>query len=228
MSDISASSMTERLPAVLADRKESASVNEKASAAQLSTIRSVKSIIVAMLERHLGIREASLADAGACAAIYAPYVTDTAITFELEPPSAKAMSERISASAGSYAWLVLEDDGRVIGYAYGSPYKSRPAYRWACEVSIYIAQAHCGTGGGRRLYEALLERLAERGYWAAVAVISLPNEASLGLHRKMGFEPVGTLRSIGWKNGAWYDITLAQKQLVVSTGPPVDIAQWSH
>ena len=166
-----------------------------------------------MTPEGLTVRDASEHDAEACAAIYAPYVTGTAITFETEPPPPAEMAGRIAAALRTHAWLVLEDDGRVVGYAYGGPYKSRPAYRWSCEVSVYIEPGRRRTGGGRALYSALFARLAERGYRTAVAGMTLPNEASVGLHRAMGFEPVGTYRRIGWKHGAWHDVAWTQRQL---------------
>ena len=166
------------------------------------------------------LRDATAADAEACAAIYAPYVTDTAITFENEPPTPAQMAERIAIALRTHAWVVLEDHGRVVGYAYGSAFKSRPAYRWACEVSVYLETGRRRTGGGRALYTALLERLARRGFRTAVAGTTLPNEASVGLHRAMGFEPVGTYQRIGWKHGAWHDVTWTQRAILTGTDPP--------
>jgi phosphinothricin acetyltransferase len=169
------------------------------------------------------VRDATTADAEACLAIYAPYVTGTAITFELEVPSAATMAERIAKAAATHAWLVAEAGGRVVGYAYGGPYKERAAYRWACEVSVYIDRARHRTGAGRALYEALLPRLAARGYTMAVAGMTLPNEGSVGLHRALGFEPVGTYRRIGYKHGAWHDVAWTQRPLAtVSDDPPAE------
>ncbi|HEV8556110.1 MAG TPA: GNAT family N-acetyltransferase [Actinophytocola sp.] len=166
------------------------------------------------------VRDATEADAEACAAIYAPYVTDTAITFENEPPTPAQMAERIATALRTHAWVVLEDRGRVVGYAYGSAFKSRPAYRWACEVSVYLETGRRRTGGGRALYAALLERLARRGFRTAVAGTTLPNEASVGLHRAMGFEPVGTYQRIGWKHGTWHDVTWTQRAILTGADPP--------
>jgi L-amino acid N-acyltransferase YncA len=168
------------------------------------------------------VRDAEERDAAACAAIYAPYVTDTAITFESEPPSAVEMAARIAAAQRSHAWLVLENDGRVVGYAYGSVWKTRAAYRWACEVSAYLEPGRRRTGGGRMLYEALLERLSERGFRVAVAGMTLPNEASVGFHRAMGFESVGTYRRIGFKHGAWHDVAWTQRTLAEGDDPPTE------
>jgi len=168
------------------------------------------------------VRDAAVGDAAACAAIYAPYVTDTAITFESDPPTPAEMTERIATAERTHAWLVLEDEARVIGYAYGGSFKARDAYRWSCEVSVYLEPGKRRTGGWRALYEALLTRLAERGYRTAVAGMTLPNDASAGLHRAMGFEPVGTYRRIGWKHVRWHDVAWVQRTLATDPGPPVE------
>lgn len=160
------------------------------------------------------VRDATDRDAQACAAIYARYVSDTAITFEEEPPSPAEMAQRIATAARTHAWLVLEDEGRVVGYAYGRSFNARAAYRWTCEVSIYLEHGRRRTGAGRALYEALLARLVERGFRTAVAGMTLPNDASVGLHASMGFEPVGILRRVGWKHGAWHDVAWVQRTLV--------------
>ena len=168
------------------------------------------------------VRDATEQDAVACAAIYAPYVTDTTITFETEPPTVAQLRERIKAAQSTHAWLVLENDGQVVGYAYGSQFKERAAYRWSCEVSVYLDRGHHRTGGGRALYEALFTRLAERGFRTAVAGMTLPNDASVGLHRSMGFEPVGTYRRIGWKNGGWHDVAWTQRAIGGGAEPPAE------
>lgn len=163
--------------------------------------------------RRASVRAASERDAADCAAIYAPYVTDTAITFETVPPSPAEMAKRIVATSRDHAWLVLEDDGRIVGYAYGCPFHSRPAYRWACEVSVYLELGRRRTGGGRALYDELFARLAARGLRVAVAGMTLPNDASVALHESMGFQPVGTYRRIGFKLGAWHDVACTQRIL---------------
>ncbi|MCF6744226.1 N-acetyltransferase [Blastococcus sp. KM273128] len=168
------------------------------------------------------IRDATPADAAACAAIYAPYVTGTAITFEAEAPTPEQMAGRMAAASRTHAWLVLEDDGAVVGYAYAGPYKERAAYRWSCEVSVYLAQGRGRRGGGRALYTALFERLAARGYRTAVAGMTLPNEPSEALHAAMGFEPIGTYRRIGWKHGRWRDVLWAQRPLGRYDDDPVE------
>ena len=161
------------------------------------------------------IRHATTEDAAACAALYAPYVTDTVVSFETEPPTAAEMARRI---AGAHAWLVLEDDGRVAGYAYATRFAERAAYRWSCETSIYLEQGRRRTGAGRALYEALFEQLRERGFCHAFAGMTLPNDASAGLHRTLGFESAGVYRRVGWKHGAWRDVAWVQKDLRATEG----------
>jgi phosphinothricin acetyltransferase len=132
------------------------------------------------------------------------------------------MARRIAAAQRTHAWLVLEEGGRVVGYAYGIPWRARAAYRWACEVSVYLERGRRRTGAGRALYEALLPRLAARGYRTALAGMTLPNEASVGLHRALGFEPVGTFRRVGYKHGAWHDVAWAQIVLADGDEPPTE------
>jgi L-amino acid N-acyltransferase YncA len=169
------------------------------------------------------IRDAVAADAERCAAIYAPYVRETAISFESEPPAAEDMARRIADARRAHAWLVLETDGEVMGYAYGGPFMARAAYQWATTVSVYLEQGRRRTGSGRALYEALFDRLAARGHRTALAGIALPNDASIGLHRALGFEPVGTYRRVGWKLGRWHDVAWYQRALAEDDGPPAPL-----
>lgn len=161
----------------------------------------------------LTIRAAGPGDAAACAAIYQPYVMQTAVTFETEPPTVAETARRIEAATRAHAWLVAVDHHETVGYAYAGPFAARPAYRWSCEVSVYLVTGRRRTGAGRALYQALLPRLTERGYRVAVARMTLPNDASMGLHAALGFRPVGVHRGIGWKNGAWHDVAIAQLEL---------------
>jgi phosphinothricin acetyltransferase len=170
----------------------------------------------------LTIRAAAGDDAVACAAIYRPYVLNTAITFEIEPPTVAEMAGRIEAAARSHAWLVAETNGDVIGYAYAGPFAARPAYRWSCEVSVYLETARRRTGAGRALYQTLLPLLIERGYRVAVAKTTLPNDAAMGLHTAMGFRPVGVHQRIGWKNGAWHDVAITQLDLITGEEAPTE------
>ena len=159
------------------------------------------------------IRPALASDADACAAIYAPYVRATAITFEIEPPSAGDMARRIAAAQERHTWLVLEEDGVVIGYAYAGPFMSRAAYQWSCEVSVYLDSDRRSSGGGSALYAALLPALQERGFRRVIAGVTQPNPASARLHDRFGFEPVGTHANIGWKLDSWHDVTWSQLDL---------------
>ena len=166
------------------------------------------------------VRDATTADAEACLAIYVPYVRDTVITFETEPPATADMTRRIHVALHSHAWLVLEEAGRIVGYAYGGEHRARPAYRWACEVSVYVEPGRRRSGAGRALYETLFERLAERGYRRVLGGITQPNEASNHLHAALGFESVGTYGRIGWKHGSWHDVAWVQRSIGPDTDPP--------
>ncbi|MGD0122917.1 MAG: N-acetyltransferase family protein [Candidatus Limnocylindrales bacterium] len=156
-------------------------------------------------------------DAEPCLAVYAPFVRDTAVSFEEIVPTVDEFRDRIRAANATHAWLVLEVAGRVVGYAYATPHRARAAYRWAADVTVYIAPEHRGFGGGRLLYERLLERLRRQGFQVLCAGVTLPNESSVGLHRAMGFEPVGVYRRIGWKAGAWHDVSWWQLELAPPT-----------
>jgi len=169
------------------------------------------------------VRDAVLADAAACAAIYRPYVEGTVISFEEAAPTAEEMAVRMAQAQKAHAWLVLEEAGRVVGYAYGHPFAARPAYRWSAEVSIYLEPGRRRTGGGRRLYESLLNRLHDRGFRQALAGIALPNEASKGLHEAMGFRPVGVYQDVGFKFGAWRSVLWMQRPFGADTeGTPAE------
>jgi L-amino acid N-acyltransferase YncA len=157
-------------------------------------------------------------DAEAIASIYAPYVTDTVVSFEEVPPTPAEMAERIDRLTKTHAWVVAEDGGEVLGYAYACPHRERAAYRWATEVTVYVDPRHQGRGAGRALYQALLELLAERGYRIALAVIALPNDASVGLHEACGFTLVGVYRRIGFKLGTWWDVGWWQLDLGIAGG----------
>ena len=152
-------------------------------------------------------------DGAACAAIYAPYVVGSAVSFEDMAPTAQQFADRIAETSRRYPWLMLEVDGRVAGYACASQHHPRSAYRWAADVAVYVDPAGQGRGAGRRLYEALLDLLRRQRLRSACAGIALPNDASIGLHRALGFEHVGTYRDIGWKAGAWRDVAWWQLQL---------------
>lgn len=154
----------------------------------------------------LAIRDATPADAAALLGIYAPFVRDTAVSFELEPPAVADFASRIEAALGRWAWIVAVDGDRAVGYAYGGAHRLRGAYRYSVETSVYLDATHRGVGLGRRLYDVLLPRLVARGYCNAYAGITLPNEASVRLHEAVGFAPIGVFRRVGWKFGVWHDV----------------------
>ena len=159
-------------------------------------------------------------DAAACAAVYAPYVSDGVISFEERVPTADDFADRIRRVQATHPWLVAEQDGVVVGFAYGAPHHDRAAYRWAADVSVYVATAHQRRGIGRRLYEELFTLLREQRFQIACAGVTLPNDASVGLHESLGFEPVGVYRRIGYKREAWHDVGWWQLRLIEPEGTP--------
>jgi len=166
------------------------------------------------------VRLAEPRDAAGVHAIYAPIVESTAISFEIEPPTAEEMARRIARTMPAHPWLVAEDQGQLAGYAYAGPFRSRPAYQWSVEVSAYIQRDWWRRGVGRSLYTVLLAVLALQGYREACAGITLPNPASVGLHQALGFAPVGVYRRVGWKLGAWQDVGWWQRSLTESRQQP--------
>ena len=152
-------------------------------------------------------------DAAPCAAIYGPAVRESTASFEYVAPDATEMAARITATSAGWPWLVAELDGTVAGYAYASQHRTRAAYRWATDVSVYVSADHRRRGVARSLYVALLDRLTEQGFRIACAGIALPNPASIALHESLGFEPVGVYRSIGLKFGRWWDVGWWQRSL---------------
>lgn len=162
-------------------------------------------------------------DGGACATIYAPYVAGAATSFEERPPDADDFAERIARVSATHPWLVAERDGAVAGFAYAGPHRERAAYRWTAETSVYVADGHQGAGVGRELYTALLGLLREQGLYTALAGITEPNAASVGLHRALGFERAGVYRAVGYKAGAWRDVSWWRLALADAGGdPPVE------
>lgn len=157
------------------------------------------------------LRLATPADAGRVRAIYGPHVRDSAVTFELAVPTLDEVERRIERTLESLPWLVAERDGEVVGYAYahayrsGDAHRSRDAYRWAVESTVYVDEGHQRAGVARGLYTSLFEVLRRQGYRSVYAAIALPNPASVGLHESMGFEPVGVFENAGYKGGAWHD-----------------------
>ncbi|HEU5398616.1 MAG TPA: arsinothricin resistance N-acetyltransferase ArsN1 family B [Gammaproteobacteria bacterium] len=167
----------------------------------------------------MNIRPVRVSDATALAAIYAPSVTEGAASFELTPPTAEQMAERIQRNLQERPWLVLEAADAVLGYAYASAHNERPAYRWSVNVSVYVFAGCRRQGVGRALYRELFAQLRGRGYYNAYAGITLPNAASVGLHESFGFMPVGVYRHAGFKLGRWWDVGWWQKSLCAHTVP---------
>ena len=161
----------------------------------------------------MSVRVASPDDGESVAAIYAPYVLKTAISFEEEPPSGVEMASRIAATVPTHPFLVFEDAGRVLGYAYGGVHVARASYRWSANVSVYVVDDVHRRGIGRRLYESLLATLARQGFHSLFAGITLPNERSVGLHEAMGFVHLGTYREVGFKFGRWLTLVMLQRRL---------------
>src|SRR5881392_31037 len=166
------------------------------------------------------IRLARAADSTAVADIYRPAVTERATSFELEPPDATEMRQRIVACLERMPWLVAEDDGNVVGYAYASPHRTRLAYQWSVEVSAYVDERAQRRGVGRGLYEALFRVLVLQGFRNAYAGITLPNAASEGFHRRLGFTRVGVFRDIGFKHGEWHSVGWLERALVPGDDTP--------
>ncbi len=152
------------------------------------------------------LRLAEERDAAAVAAIYAPIVEHTAISFETTPPTPVEMAGRISNTLEQYPWLVCEEAGKILGYVYASRHKERAADRWAVDVTAYVAETARGRRVGRALYTALLDLLRLQGFVTAYAVIVLPNPASVRLHEAVGFAQVGICPAVGYKAGAWQDV----------------------
>ena len=165
------------------------------------------------------IRLARTEDAAAIRAVYAPYIA-TPITFETEVPSVQEMSDRIAATLPAYPWLVEERDGAILGYAYASQHRTRAAYRWSADVTVYVREGSHRQGLGRDLYRPLFDILRAQRFRAAFAGITLPNAASVGLHEALGFSAVGVYRTVGYKAGAWRDVGWWQLDLGGPAGAP--------
>ncbi|RST31783.1 N-acetyltransferase [Sphingomonas ginkgonis] len=172
------------------------------------------------------IRLATAGDAAAIAEIYAPYVRATRITFEEIAPGTAEMRARMGSP--HHPWLIAEESGAALGYACATPYHLRSAYRWTCEVGIYLAAAAQGRGLGTELLGTLLELLRLQGYSAAIGTIALPNPSSIRLHEKLGFRPAGHYRAIGFKQGEWVDVGRWQCDLGERAEAPAEIRPFAE
>ena len=171
----------------------------------------------------LSIRMGTPRDAADCLAIYAPIVNNTTISFEETPPSVQEMESRITKALAHSLWIVALDPEvspqGVLGYAYASQYRARPAYDWTCETTVYVHESARSRGIGTRLYQVLLEGLRLLGYRSAMAGITLPNPTSVRLHESVGFKPAGGSREAGFKFSAWHDVGFWQVPLGDGSAP---------
>jgi L-amino acid N-acyltransferase YncA len=165
------------------------------------------------------IRAADVSDAAVIADIYAPYVIDTAISFELTPPTTQEVADRLRAASSKYPWLVALEDDQVVAYAYATSHHPREAYRWSVNVSVYVHRDHHRRGYGRRLVLALLDELRARNFATVFAGVTLANEASSKLWKSLGFTSVGIFRRAGFKLGAWHDVEWWQLALSDEPAP---------
>ena len=168
------------------------------------------------------LRAATPDDAAAIAEIYAPFVTASVVSFETDPPDAAAIRARIEAGGALYPWIVAEEEGAMLGYAYATRFRERPAYRFTVETTVYLRADAAGRGLGSRLYAPLIATLEAQGFTQAIAAITLPNEASVRLHERLGFAPAGTYRQVGWKLDGWNDVGLWQRPLAPAATPPAE------
>ena len=159
-------------------------------------------------------------DAAAVADIYRPAVESSLASFEERAPTAAEMADRMAATLARTPWLVAEDDGAVVGYAYAGPHQQRPGYRWSVNISVYVAPGHAGRGIGRRLYDDLLQLLRRQGFVNAYAGITLPNPASVALHEAIGMRRIGVYEGVGYKHGGWHDVAWYHLRLADPVGHP--------
>lgn len=161
----------------------------------------------------MNIRLAHKSDVASLVALYAPYVENTAITFEYQIPSAEEFTDRIEKTLKKYPYLVAEENGEIFGYAYASTYYGQEAYNWAVELSVYVADENRGRGIGKQLYDKLEEILEQQGFVHFLACIALPNDASISFHKKRGYQQVEHFPKIGYKFDCWHDTVWLQKSL---------------
>jgi phosphinothricin acetyltransferase len=159
------------------------------------------------------IRTATTADAAAIAAIYNHYIATTTISFEEQPVPAEEMAGRIETVGARLPWLVCEQDGVIMGYAYATPWRVRSAYRFSVESSVYVSPEHPRKGVGTRLYRVLIDELRARGLHMVIGGIAQPNQASVALHESMGFKKVAHFAEVGMKFGRWIDVAYWELKL---------------
>jgi phosphinothricin acetyltransferase len=165
------------------------------------------------LNADVTIRTARAEDAADIQAIYAPFVQETSVSFETVPPSVETMAARICSNLARHGYFVAQSDAGILGFAYASPYRPRPAYDRTAEVSVYLAPQAQGRGLAQALYRALFAHLAARGFHTAVAIVTLPNPQSAQLHERCGFAHVGSLQDVGCKFGQWHGTAIYQRMI---------------
>ncbi|HEY4244476.1 MAG TPA: GNAT family N-acetyltransferase [Kofleriaceae bacterium] len=165
------------------------------------------------------VRLAATSDFEAVAAIVNHYIATTAINFRTEPQTAGEWRAEWEPQRARFPWLVAEAGGEVIGVAYAAPWKTRAAYDWSAEVTVYVRHGHARRGVGGALYRELLGRLDAQGYRTQIAVIALPNEPSVAAHEALGFRPAGRLEAVGYKHGAWHDVGFWQRRTGATDAP---------
>lgn len=173
------------------------------------------------------IRLAVAGDAAAIAAIYAPYVTDTIVSFEEAAPDVAEMAKRMAGDGrGFHPWLVAESADGILGFASSSPFRTRPAYRWTVETGVYLSPQAQGQGLGRALMEQMIALLIRQNFTTAVAGITLPNPASAALHEKLGFVACATYRDTGFKLGEWRTVQVFARDLAPRLNPPPELRRF--
>ena len=168
----------------------------------------------------MSIRMATVADVPQILEIYRPYIENTAISFEYTVPSLEEFTQRFLKITQRFPWLVWEEAGEILGYAYGSLPFERAAYQWNASASIYLRQDKLGQGMGKQLYAALEERLQKQGYKKVYAIITTANEASVAFHKAVGYRHTATMENCGFKFGAWYGTIWMEKELNSWPTPP--------
>ena len=159
------------------------------------------------------IRPVTSSDAEALCEIYNYYVLNTHVNFEEDTVPIAEMEQRIINITNKYPWLIYEEEGKVIGYTYASEWKSRCSYRFSVESTVYLAHGTVGKGIGSKLYEALLEAISQTNVHAVIGGIAQPNEPSIALHEKFGFEKVAHFKEVGYKFDRWIDVAYWEKIL---------------
>lgn len=168
------------------------------------------------------IRVANAGDAPAVLNIYAPFIVESAVSFEAEVPSIPAFQKRMEQYLEEYPFLVLESDGKVSAFAYASKHRERAAYKYGVDLSIYFDDNHRRKGCARRLYDCLFDILKTQNYYVAYAICTLPNDKSESFHKNYGFKEIGVFKKTGFKFGRWHDVAWFEKEIQPRVGIPKD------